>query len=115
MYKTVLAIWVLLGLNLYGADKAKCETLFRSAVYNFYIENSCKDDRHLSATIRKKFEDQNCAKIFTDDNIKKINNEVLGSSYKEMNRIGRDNFCKENKIKYDELEKVYLQKSTPTL
>ncbi len=109
MYKGILVIWVLLGVNLYGADKAKCEALFKSAIYNFYIENSCNYDRHLSTTIRKKFEDQNCAKIFTEDDIKKINNEVLGNSYKEMNKVGRDNFCKENKIKYDELEKVYLQ------
>ena len=109
MYKGILVIWVLLGVNLYGANKAECEVLFKSAVYNFYIENSCKYNRHLSTTIRRKFENLNCAKIFTEDDIKKINNEVLGSSYKKMNKVGRDNFCKENKIKYDELEKIYLQ------
>ena len=97
------------GINLYGADKAKCEALFRSAIHNFYLENSCKFDKHISAAVRKEFENQNCTKLFTDDDMKRLNSEVLGNSYQKMNKIGRNDFCKNNKVKYDELEKVYLQ------
>jgi len=109
MNKTILIISLLAGINLYGEDQAKCEALFRSAIHNFYLENSCKFDKHISAAIRKEFENQNCTKLFTDDDMKRLNSEVLGNSYQKMNKIGRDDFCKNNKVKYDELEKVYLQ------
>ncbi len=107
MKKIFLVIWLLIGINLYGADKAECEELFRGAIYNFYLENSCKVDKHISSAIRKKFENKNCTKMFTDDDMKKLNSEVLGDSYKKMNKMGRDNFCKSNKAKYDELQKIY--------
>ena len=111
MKKIILVMWLLIGINLYGADKAKCEELFRSATYNFYLENSCKYDKHLSRTISKLFESQNCTEVFTEDDIKRVTNKVLGDSYQSMNKIGRDNFCKDNKVKYDELQKIYLQKT----
>ena len=100
---------LLFGINLYGADRAECEELFKSAISNFYLENTCKFDKHISSAIRKEFEDQNCTKMFSDDDMKKLNNEVLGDSYKKMVKIGRDEFCKSYQVKYNKLEKVYLQ------
>ncbi len=109
MQKILLVIYILVGINLYGANKAKCEELFRSAIHNFYLENSCKFDKHVSTAIRKVFEEQDCTRLFTDDDMKRLNNEVLGDSYQKMSKIGRDEFCKSNKVKYDELGKRYLQ------
>ncbi len=37
--------------------------------------------------------------------MKKLNSEVLGDSYQKMKKVGRDDFCKNSKIKYDELSK----------
>ncbi len=107
MKKIVLGISILVSINLYGADKAKCEELFKSAIFNFYLENSCKFDKHLSAAIRKKFENQNCTEMFSDDDMKKLNSEVLGDSYQKMKKVGRDDFCKSNKAKYDALQVTY--------
>ncbi len=101
---------LLIALNLYGADKAECEKLFRNAISNFYLENTCKYDKHISSKIRKVFENQNCEKLFTSDDMKSLNSEVLGNSYKIMNAIGRDAFCQSNKSKYKELENIYLKK-----
>ena len=109
MRKIILVMCLLVGINLYGSDKAECEKLFRSALHNFYLENSCKYDKHISTAIRKVFENQNCTKMFTEDDMKRLNSEVLADSYNRMNKIGRDDFCKNNKVKYDELEKIYLQ------
>lgn len=103
MQKMFLVIFFLVNINLYGADKAKCEKLFRSAIHNFYLENSCKYDKHISTAIRKVFEEQDCTRLFTDDDMKRLNNAVLGDSYQKMSKIGRDEFCKINKDKYDEL------------
>ena len=111
MKNIMLTIYLLVGINLYGADKVQCEELFRSAIYNFYLENSCKFNKHISSAIRKEFENQNCTKLFTDDEMKRLNSEVLGASYKSMNKIGRDDFCKNSKAKHDGLEKIYLLKS----
>ena len=111
MKKIVLATCLLLGINIYATDKTKCEELFRSAIFNFYLENSCKFDKHISSAIRKEFSNQNCTEMFSDDDMKKLNSEVLGDSYKRMNKIGRDDFCKSNKIKYDELQTAYLESS----
>ena len=107
MQKIILVISIFASINLYGADKAKCEELFRSAIYNFYLENSCKFDKHISSALRKEFENKNCPKLFTGNDIKSLNNKVLGDSYKKMNKVGRAEFCKENKVQYDELIKIY--------
>jgi len=103
----ILAILTLVSVNLYGADKVKCEELFRGAIYNFYLENSCKFNKHLSSSIQKKFENKNCSKLFSDDDMKSLNSEVLGDSYRKMKKIGRDEFCKSNKVKYEELGEIY--------
>ena len=105
MKKIIIAIWLLVVVNLYGVSKSECENLFRSAINNFYLENSCKFDKHVSSAIRKEFGNKDCTKLFTDDDMKKFNSEVLGDSYKKMNEVGRDSFCKNSKTKYDELEK----------
>jgi hypothetical protein len=110
MKKIILVIWMLMGINLYGADKAKCEDLFRGAIHNFYLENSCKYNKHLSSTMRKEFGDKGCEKLFSDEDMKKLNSEVLGDSYKKMKEVGRDNFCISNKIRYDELEAIMSSK-----
>ncbi len=107
MKKIILITCLLFGINLYGADKAKCEELFRSAISNFYLENSCKFDKHLSSAIRKKFENQNCTKLFSDADMKQLNSEVLGESYQRMKKVGRDNFCKSTKAKYNEQSKNF--------
>lgn len=93
MKSVVMVASMLIGINLYATEKAECEELFRSAIHNFYLENSCKLKTHLSSDFRKKFEDKNCPKLFNDADLKSLNSEVLGSSYQEMNRIGRDKFC----------------------
>ena len=111
MKKIVLVIFILFSINLYGADKAKCEELFRSAIFNFYLENSCKFDKHISSAIRKEFGNQNCTEMFSDADMKKLNSEVLGDSYQKMKKVGRDDFCKSNKVKYDELQVIYLKPS----
>ena len=107
MKKIVLGISILVSINLYGADKAKCEELFKSAIFNFYLENSCRFDKHISSAIRKEFSNQNCTEMFSDDDMKKLNSEVLGDSYQKMKKVGRDDFCKSNKAKYDELQVTY--------
>ena len=107
MKKIVIVISLLLGMNLYAADKAKCEELFRSAIFNFYLENSCKFDKHISSAVRKEFANQGCTEMFSDEDIKKLNSEVLGESYQKMKKVGRDNFCKNHKVKYDELQATY--------
>ena len=107
MKKIILTISILFSINLYATDKTKCEKLFRHAIYNFYLENSCKFDGHLAASMRKEFGNQNCTELFNDDAMKKLNSEVLGESYQKMNKVGRDDFCKNNKFKYDELAKSY--------
>ena len=71
MKKIFLLTFLLLSINVYGADKAKCEELFRGAIYNFYLENSCKFEKHLSSTIRQKFKDQGCEEMFSDEDMKK--------------------------------------------
>ncbi len=103
MKKIALIISILISANLYALDRVECEELFKSAIANFYLENSCKFDKHLSSTIRKEFENQNCSEMFSDDDMKQLNSEVLGSSYKEMNDIGREDFCKNSKVIYDNL------------
>ena len=105
--RAFLTITILLSINLYATDKTKCEQLFRSAISNFYLENSCKFDAHVSSSIRKEFGNKNCTKLFSDDAMKKLNNEVLGENYRKMNNVGRDDFCKNNKPRYDELTKLY--------
>jgi len=107
MKKIVLGISILVSINLYGADKAKCEELFKSAIFNFYLENSCRFDKHISSAIRKEFGNKDCTKMFSDDDMKKLNSEVLGDSYQKMKKVGRDDFCKSNKAKYDELQVTY--------
>jgi len=107
MKKIILIIFLLLSINLPGADKAKCEELFRNAIFNFYLENSCKFDKHVSSAIRKEFGHQNCTEMFSDADMKKLNSEVLGESYQKMKKVGRDDFCKNNKAKYDELQVTY--------
>ncbi len=103
MKKIILAIGILTSINIYGADKAECEELFRSAIYNFYLENSCKLNKHLSSAIRNKFGDKNCPELFTKEDMKNLNSEVLGNTYRKMNEVGRDKFCQNNRAKYDEL------------
>ena len=107
MKKIVLVLFILLGINLHAADKAKCEELFRGAIFNFYLENSCKFDKHISSSIRKEFGNQGCTEMFSDEDMKNLNSEVLGKSYQKMKKVGRDDFCKNNKMKYDELQAVY--------
>ena len=103
MKKIILILSILLSINLYATDKLKCEELFKSAIYNFYLENSCKFDGHVAASIRKEFGDQNCTELFSDEDMKKLNNEVLGQSYQKMKKVGREEFCKNNKAKYNKL------------
>ncbi len=103
----MLVIFILFSINLYAADRAKCEELFRSAIFNFYLENSCKFDKHISSAIRKEFSNQDCTEMFSDDDMKRLNSEVLGDSYQKMKKVGKDNFCKSNKAKYDELQVTY--------
>ena len=105
--RVFFTITILFSINLYATDKAKCEKLFRSAIDNFYLENSCKYDAHVSSSIRKEFGNKNCTELFNDDAMKKLNSEVLGESYQKMNKVGRDDFCKNNKPRYDELTKIY--------
>jgi len=107
MKNITLAIYLLVSINLYATDKTTCEGLFRSAIQNFYLENSCKFDKHLSSAIRKDFENKGCTKLFNDDDMKRLNSEVLGSSYKRMNEVGRESFCKKSKEGYLELTKKY--------
>ena len=108
MKKITLVLTMLIGINLYAIDKEKCEQLFKEAIYNFYLENSCKFDKHVSSAIRKEFGNQSCTKLFSDDEMKSLNSEVLGSSYKKMNEVGRDDFCKKNKTTYEKLAKEYF-------
>ena len=103
----ILITSLLLSINLYATDKENCTELFKSAIYNFYLENSCKFDKHVSSSIRKEFGDKNCATLFSDSDLKDLNNEVLGSSYQVMNKMGKDKFCKKSKAHYDELGNVY--------
>jgi len=107
MKKIIITAWLLIGINLYGASNLKCENLFKSAIHNFYLENSCKFDKHISSSIRKQFEALGCTKLFNDDDMKKLNSEVLSNSYKKMNEVGRDNFCKNSEVRYNELAKKY--------
>ncbi len=107
MKKIILGMSLLFSLNLYGADKSQCEELFRSAIHNFYLENSCKFNKHVSSAVRKEFQKQGCEKMFTDTDMKKLNSEVLGDSYQKMKKAGRDDFCKNSEASYDELKKTY--------
>jgi len=107
MKKMILLFLLLFSINLYGADRAKCEELFRDAIFNFYLENSCKFDKHISSALRKEFGNQDCPKMFSDSDMKKLNSEVLGDSYMKMKKIGKDNFCASNKAKYDALQITY--------
>lgn len=110
MKKITLVMSILFAMNLYAVDRVKCEELFRGAIYNFYLENSCKFDKHLSSAMRKKFGNQNCTELFTEDDMKKLNSEVLGNSYKKMKKVGKDNFCKSNKATYEKQTVKYLNK-----
>ena len=101
MKKIFLLIYILLSINVYAADKIKCEKLFKSAIYNFYLENSCKFNKHLSSTMRKKFKDQGCEELFSDADMKSLNSEVLGSSYQAMKKVGKEAFCEENRDGYE--------------
>jgi len=103
--ETVLIVGLLTSINLYGVDRAECETLFKSAIENFYLENSCKFDKHVSASLRKEFGNKNCPELFSDVDMKSLNSEVLGQSYQNMKKIGRDEFCRVYRAKYDELAK----------
>jgi hypothetical protein len=94
-------------INLYGSDKAKCEKLFKSAIYNFYLENTCKFDKHVSSSLRKEFGNQSCTNMFSDADMKSLNNEVLGDSYQSMNKVGKDKFCKNNQVEYEKLGGLY--------
>ena len=105
MKKIFLVIYILFSVNAYGADKAKCEELFKSAIYNFYLENSCKFDKHLSSTMRKKFKDQGCEELFSDADMKSLNSEVLGSSYQAMKKVGKEAFCEESRDGYEKAVK----------
>ena len=107
MKKIILTLIILLSINLHATDKVKCEEIFRNAIYNFYLENSCKFDGHLAASMRKEFGEKNCTTLFSDEDMKKLNSEVLGESYQKMKKVGRDDFCKNNKFDYDELAKSY--------
>lgn len=107
MKKTILVTSLLISINLFGADKLTCESIFKDAIHNFYLENSCSFDKHLSSNIRKKFKQEDCEKLFSEDEMKQLNSEVLGSSYQKMNKIGKDTFCKNNKNIYDEQSKKY--------
>ncbi len=107
MKKLVLVIISVLSINLYAVDKNECKKLFSSATYNFYLENSCGFDGHNSVSVRKVFGNKNCPSIFDDADMKRVTNKVLGDTYQKMNKIGRDKFCADNKVKYDELEKEY--------
>ncbi|MEN8303807.1 MAG: hypothetical protein ABFQ64_07040 [Campylobacterota bacterium] len=111
MKKIHLVSSILLSINLHGADKAKCEELFRSAIFNFYLENSCKFNKHISSAIRKEFGNQNCTEMFSDNDMKKLNSDVLGESYQKMKKVGRDDFCRSNKNNYDKLQIIYLESS----
>ena len=104
-----LIMGLLMSINLHATERVECEELFKGAIYNFYLENSCKFDKHISSAVRKEFENKNCTKLFSDDDMKKLNSEVLGDSYKKMKEIGRDEFCRKNRAPYDSLEKSYLQ------
>jgi len=101
----VLIVALLTSINLHGVDRVECETLFKSAIENFYLENSCKFDKHIAASLRKEFGNKNCPKLFNDADMKSLNSEVLGKSYQNMKKIGRDEFCKVNRARYDALAK----------
>ena len=107
MKKTILLTCLVFAGSLYAMQKTECEELFKTAIHNFYLENSCKFDKHISSAIRKEFGNQNCREIFSDADMKKLNSEVLGESYQKMKKVGRDDFCKSNKAKYDELQVKY--------
>ena len=103
----ILIVALLTSINLYGVDRAECETLFKSAIENFYLENSCKFDKHVAASLRREFGEKNCTELFSDANMKSLNSEVLGRSYQNMKKIGRDEFCRVNRAKYDEFKELY--------
>ncbi len=103
----ILVISILFNTNIYASDKEKCEQLFKSAIHNFYLENTCKFNQHVSSSLRKEFGNQNCTSLFSDADMKNLNNEVLGNSYQSMNKVGKDKFCEDNKAQYDELGSLY--------
>lgn len=109
MKKMILAVCLLFGTNIYATDKAECEELFSSAIYAFYLENSCSLQKTLSVAITKVFEYKDCKKIFNDNDTKRVNNKVLGENYTKMNEVGRDEFCKTHKVSYEELKSVYMK------
>ena len=100
--KLILVIISVFSISLFGADKAECEKLFSSATYNFYLENSCGFDGYNSVAVRKVFGDKGCPSIFDDADMKRVTNKVLGDTYQKMNKIGRDKFCADNKVKYND-------------
>jgi len=100
-------IFLLISTSVFASQKDKCEDLFKLAIENFYLENSCKFDKHVSSSIRKEFEANNCTKLFNDSDMKSLNSEVLGDSYRKMKAVGRDKFCEKNKVKYNDLSKRY--------
>ena len=99
---------LILSINIHATDKAECEKLFTSATYNFYLENACKYEKNVSVPITKVFEGKNCLEVFTQEDMKRVTNDVLGKSYNTMNKEGRESFCQSNKAKYAELLKVYI-------
>jgi hypothetical protein len=105
--ETVLMVGLLTSINLHGVDRAECETLFKHAIQNFYLENSCKFDKHIAASLRREFGEKNCPELFSDADMKSLNSKVLGESYQNMKKIGRDKFCRVNRAKYDELGNLY--------
>ncbi len=107
MKKMILAISILIGINLYAADKVICEELFKGAISSFYLENSCKYNEYLSSTMRNDFGYKGCKKLFSTEDMKDLNNEILGDSYQKMKKVGKNNFCKSNKAKYYELVENY--------
>ena len=107
MIKKISFLSVLFSvLSLHATDKIECESLFKTAIENFYLENTCKFNKHLSSKVRKNFENKNCSKLFSDKDMKDLNSEVLGASYKKMKEVGRDKFCKNSKTNYDKQEKL---------
>ena len=110
MKDLTLIILFILNVNLYATDKVKCEDLFSSATYSFYLENTCKFDGHNSVSYRKEFGDKGCPGIFDDSDIKRVTNKILGETYQKMNKIGRDKFCYDNKIIYNKTKKDFTRK-----
>ncbi len=102
MKSLFLSIFLFFSSSSFAIDKAECESLFSSATYNFYLENSCGFEGHKSVKVRKIFGDKSCPSMFDAAAMKRVTNKVLGDTYQKMNKIGRDEFCADNKAKYDD-------------